>query len=134
MTPASVLGIEIASASPATVLNSTMYVPSVFGPKIMIRFCRRLNGRGHRPAAQLRYRYRAVAALATRVLPLGRSSYRSSCCASQFTQDPDRVRSFGGYNKPRLAELAGGGSASATAGGRGRRHGSLAAGRKPCYW
>src|SRR5215831_5507083 len=37
-TDASVLGIEIASASPAAVLNSTTYVPSVFGPKIMIRF------------------------------------------------------------------------------------------------
>jgi aryl-alcohol dehydrogenase-like predicted oxidoreductase len=31
-------GIEIASASPATVLNSTTYVPSVCGPKIMIWF------------------------------------------------------------------------------------------------
>jgi hypothetical protein len=34
ITAVSVLGIEIASASPAAVLNSMMYVPSFFGPKI----------------------------------------------------------------------------------------------------
>ena len=34
----SVRGIEIASASPAAVVNSTTYVPSSFAPKIMMRF------------------------------------------------------------------------------------------------
>src|SRR5215472_9277335 len=38
ITAHSVRGTEIASASPAAVLNSTTYVPSFFGPKIMIRF------------------------------------------------------------------------------------------------
>ena len=38
MTYASLRGIDIASASPFAVLNSTTYVPSSFGPKIMMRF------------------------------------------------------------------------------------------------
>ena len=37
-TAVSPLGTEIASVSPLAVLNSTTYVPSSFGPKIMIRF------------------------------------------------------------------------------------------------
>ena len=38
ITAVSVLGIEISNDLPSAVLNSTTYVPSVFGPKIMIRF------------------------------------------------------------------------------------------------